>query len=467
MILAFAASLAIVVRDHATLRSAPRAGATELEALWQGDVLEIRAELGGYLKVYDYRRERGGYLRSESLRAVDLTDAGAPELLAVLRFLYASPGSEALGISYGAAFIKAVRPSALTAEPLDAMAQMAERLADEASSGAKHLTNVAAHVEVVQQFGIRMRTFERNGRMTVCYDGDLFRRVLAQPGASAEQRARAALALTRPDCIDPDLGPTLRASLDAERGRLLEQISDGELSPMTKSRIHARRAGVYSSIAFEQARRREPSSVAAEHALAELVSVHANDLDEDHKTDYVDAVLRVGASRWAALPPSSQVGPLILNATPGDPGQTCLSLTDLRRHASPTLVQRCTYGIVWMASARAIPQAQVVVLAVQPLESWRELWVFHQRSGVWRIDVLLPGADDPEEGYVEFAGFVPGTKRLLIAREVKVRGRFQRRFEELRLDDLALVQQASTPDALRDFGRWQDVAWRRGTLALH
>src|SRR5205085_8429189 len=47
------------------------------------------------------------------------------------------------------------------------------------------------------------------------------------------------------------------------------------------------------------------------------------------------------------------------------------------------------------------------------------------------------------------------------------RGGFRRRFEEMRLDDLALVRLASTPELLRDFGRWQDVAWRRDTLALH
>ncbi len=52
-------------------------------------------------------------------------------------------------------------------------------------------------------------------------------------------------------------------------------------------------------------------------------------------------------------------------------------------------------------------------------------------------------------------------------RELQERGRFRRSFEELRLDDLALVRQASTPELLRDFGRWQDLAWRRDTLALH
>jgi hypothetical protein len=120
-----------------------------------------------------------------------------------------------------------------------------------------------------------------------------------------------------------------------------------------------------------------------------------------------------------------------------------------------------------LASAHAIPQGPALVLAVQPLESWRELWIFHRSAGTWAVDVLSPGADDPEEGYVEFAGFTPRTRRLLVAREVKVRGRFQRSFEERRLDDLAVVQQAGAPELLSDFGRWQDVAWRRDTLALH
>jgi hypothetical protein len=119
-----------------------------------------------------------------------------------------------------------------------------------------------------------------------------------------------------------------------------------------------------------------------------------------------------------------------------------------------------------MASAQVISQGPALLLAVQPLESWRELWVFHQTAGTWTIDVLAPGADDPEEGYVEFAGFVPGTRRLLIVREVKDHSRFRRRFEELRLDDLATVRLASTPELLRDFGRWQDVEWRRNSLAL-
>jgi hypothetical protein len=467
MILALAATLAIVIEDHTSLRAAPRSSAVEMTALWQGDVVEVRGERAEYLKIYDYRRERGGYLRREAVRPVGLTEADAPELLAVLRFLRESPGSEALGISYGAAYLKAVPPRALTAEPFDAIARMAERLADAASGNAHHLADVAAHLEVVEQFGIRMRSFERNGRMQVCYDGELFRRVLSLTRASAEERAHAALGLTRPDCIDPNLGPVLRASLDDERRELLDQIEERELSAMTRSRLHARRAGVWASIAYEQARRREAPGLAAQRALAELLAVHANDLGDDRRAEYVDAVLRVSAIRWAAVTPVSQAGRLVLSAAPGDPGQTCIALEEAHRQRAAPLVRRCTYGIVWMASAQTISQGRALVLAVQPIESWRELWVFHETAGTWTIDVLSPGADDPEEGYVEFAGFVPSATRLLIVREVKDHGRFRRRFEVLRLDDLALVQQASTPELLRDFGRWQDVAWQRDTLALH
>jgi hypothetical protein len=467
VILALTATLAIFVQEHAALRAAPRSNSTEIARLWQGDVLEVRGEQAGYLKVYDYRRERGGYLRADAARPVELSEAAAPDLLAVLRFLRESPGSEALGISYGAAYLKAVPPRAITAEPFDAIAQMAERLADQASGSTDHLADFAPHLEVAEQFGVRMRNFERNGRMRLCYDGELFHRVLTLPGAQPEERARAILGLTRPDCIDPDMGPVPRAAVDTERSQLLEQVKDGELNAMTRSRLHARRAGVWASLAYEQDRRREPAGTAAERALAELLAVHPDDLGDDRRPEYVDAVLRVSAIRWAGALPAPQPGSLTLSATPGDPGQTCVALEDANRPRAAAIIRRCTYGIVRTASIHAIPQGPALVLAVQPLESWRELWVFHERAGSWTIDVLSPGLENPDEGYVDFAGFAPGTRRLLIAREVKDRGRFRRSFEELRLDDLALVRQASSPELLRDFGRWQDVAWRRDTLALH
>ncbi len=466
MLLALAATLAIVAQDHTSLRAAPSARSTQLATLWQGEVLEIRDEHAGYLKVYNYPRERGGYVKSEAVRRIGLGEADAPDLLAVLRFLRDSSGSETLGISYGAAYLKAAPAAALTAEPFDALARMAERLADAASgSGLRHV-DVAGHLEVVDQFGIHMRSFERNGRMQVCYDGELFHRVLSFPRATAEERAHAALGLTRPDCIDPSLGILLRASQDEERSLLLDKVEERRLSPMLRSRVRARRAAVWAAIAYEEARRGDSPAAAAQRAVAELLSARPNDLGEERRAEYLDALLRVGAIRWAAVAPAAQSGPLTLTTSPGEPGQTCVALVEVHRPAAP-LARRCTYGIVWTASAQTIAHGQALVLAVQPLESWRELWIFHEGTAGWAVDVLPPGANDPDEGYVEFAGFAPGTRRLLIAREVREQGRFRRRFEELRLEDLLPVKQAGSPELLADFGRWQDVAWRRDTLALH
>ena len=465
MWLALTAALAIVTEDHAALRAAPRAGATELETLWQGDVLEVRAERAGYLKVYDYRRERGGFLRDEAARLIGVAESDAPELLAVLRFLRDRPGSEALGISFGAAYLRAAPARSLTAEPLDAIAAMAERLASDASGSHAGHADVAAHLAVVEQLGIHMLSFERNGRMQVCYDGELDRRVLSLPQANDAERTRAALGLTRPECVDPSVGALLRAPLDADRRAVLDGLDERQLTALMRSRLHARRAAVWAASAYGAARRREPADALARRALEELLAVHPEELGEDRQGEYRDALLRVGAVRWAAAPPAAP-GPLELETLPGEPGQTCVTLKDARRGGTP-LVQRCTYGIVWAASAQAIAAAHALVLAVQPLETWRELWVFHESAAGWSVDVLSPGLEDPEQGYVDFAGFAPATHRLLIAREVEEHGRFRRRFEELRIDNLALVRAASAPELLADFGRWQDAAWRRDTLALH
>jgi Bacterial SH3 domain len=465
--LAIVAALAIVVQDHTSLRAAPRSDATVLTTLWQGDVLEVREERADYLKVYDYRHERSGYVRSDRARPVGTTVADAAPLLAILRFLRDSRGSEALGISYGAAYIRAAPAQMLTAEAFAAIGSMAERLADQASSGAAHSAELAAHLEVVEQLGIHMRSFERLGRMQVCYDGELFRRVLTLSSATTEERAQAALAITRSDCIDPALGVALRVTLDEARSAVLDSLGEGGLSPLTLSRVRARRATVWAALAYERARHNESPAQAAQRALAELLAVRPGDLGADRQAEYIDAVVRVGSIRWAAALPAPQSGRIVLTASGGAPGQTCVVLQETQgAHAGPH-ARRCTYGIVWMGSVQSIAEGRMLVVAVQPLESWRELWVFREREDGWGIDVLSPGSDEPEEGYVEFAGYAPRTRRLLIAREVKTPAGFRRRFEELRTADLALVKAASSPELLSDFGHWQDTIWRRDTLSLH
>ena len=117
-------------------------------------------------------------------------------------------------------------------------------------------------------------------------------------------------------------------------------------------------------------------------------------------------------------------------------------------------------------SASSNPAGTALTLAVQPLASWRELWLFRESSAGWVLDILPPGTADTELGYLEFAGWVPGAQRILTAREVKVDGRVKRRFEIMSLASLTVEHQATTPEYLSTFMRWQEPRWKRLTVAL-
>ena len=133
---------------------------------------------------------------------------------------------------------------------------------------------LAAHLEVVAAYGVRLTSFERAGRMQLCYDGDAFARVLATPAASAEQRAHAALALTKHECVDPAMPALDRRRVDEARADLLDRVVVVALPPTLKNRIQMRRAGVWAGIAFDRHRQGNGDVDAEERSMHALAAVN-------------------------------------------------------------------------------------------------------------------------------------------------------------------------------------------------
>ena len=463
-----AVTLSIVTQDQSALRAAPRESAPQQTMLSQGDTLEVRGEKHDYLQVYDHRRERAGYVRASQVRRTSLTNAEAPELLAVARFVRDTPGSEALGIALVAAYIKAAPAQAIDAEPFDILGTLADRLARRASTATKaQEATIAAHIEVAKGYGVSFKDVERDGRVRVCYDGEAFRRVLAL-SKDGQQQAVAALAITRPECIDPAMLPTARVGVDAWRAEVLDRVDTARLPEHIKNRLHARRAGVWASVAFNQARRGQSPTIAAARALEALASVNKVELAEEDQTAYTEAAIRVGAVRWGAPSVGSvaAAAKVLVTTSSGESGQTCVALSDAKQVNAQPVTVRCTYGIVWAQSAAVNAAGTVVTLAVQPLDGWRELWVFKRGVEGWTVDVLPPASSSPDLGYVEFAGWVPGGTHFLAARETRVDGRLRKSFELVRLDTLTTEKKAEEPSSLSTFYRWQDAAWKQQTVSL-
>jgi hypothetical protein len=475
-----APSQALIVQDSVALRAAPRDSANNQAHLWQGELVEVRGERMDYVQVWDHKRERGGYVRASQLRRISLAPADAESLLSVLRFVKDTPGSEGLAFGYSAAWLKAAPAqhvsSAAGAEVLDAIGVAAERLARRASTPGLSKTaqdSVAAQLDAAQRYGIRFESFShadlQDGKVTICYDGDVFASVLALPNASNEQRARAALALTRSECEDPALAlkkPLERSKNEEWRAAVLDKAEAQGLSPYLANRLQLRRANVWSAVAFDRSRsgKAAEAQIAALRSLDALSAVNKTELPDEDAALMNDAVMRVNASRWAASTATPAKAGLHIRTEPGEQaGQTCVSLLDEKK---ALLTQRCTYGVVWAASMSVSREGNAATLAVQPLAAWREMWLFRKQASGWSVDVLPPAASNPDLGYAEFAGWVPGGQQLLVARESRGEGKYKRSYEVMEISTLGVQRQASDPSILGAFQRWQQPQWKQMSVSL-
>ncbi len=460
-------TIALVVQDQTPLRASPQEAATRQATLWQGEWLEVRGERQGFLQVYDHRRERPGYVRQQQVRVYTLDEASVPRLQAVVEFLRDTSGAEALGIGYTAALLRAAHPSQVGPELFDTMGTLADRLAKRASSKRSNDETLAAHLDVAASYGVKLLSLEQEGRTRICYDGEAFRRVLGL-GGSPEARLRAALALTRPECIDPALSQVERQAVDEWRSSVLEQVDTAQIPAWQANRLHLRRAEVYAALAYQWTRRGETAkgAKASERSVEQLARVLKSELADEDRSAYAVAAVRVAASRWASVPALEKpgAGPR-LELTAGKPGETCLRLVDEKSPGTP-LAPRCTYGLVWPGSIRQSAKGTTVTVAVQLLEGWTELWVFHQEGDGWLVDALAPAAIEPGLGYVELAGFTPDGSRVLVAREALVEGKIKSSFQVLNRQTLMPEKTAERPDDSGTFKRWSTADWRSRTLAV-
>lgn len=435
--------VALVADDRVALRAAPRESAAAEALLFRGDWLEVRGEAPGFLKVYDHRRERPGFVRAAAVR---LAPGDPAELRTIVRFLRGSAGHESLGIAYAALALR----DEPAPEVYAAIGEMASRIA--ARGG--------PHREVAEAAGVKFVDVEREGRVVTCYDGDAFRRVLSLPGAADEDRARAALLLTSADCVDPQAPPAAANLWSEWRLEVLDRVQSAP--PQLLARVRLRRVEALGALAYGEARNGNPVKAAdrAERAADELQLVDRATLAEEELPLYAAAALELAAVRWATEEPESPpagVAHLELRRSE-KPGQTCLRVVTDGRVAA----DRCTWGHVWPGSLQRT--AGALTAAVQLGPAWTELWIFHRTNHRWTAGVVPPSSSGPGVGYVESAGSTANGARLLIAREAMVRGRLERQFQLISARSLRPLAQSRFPAAW--FERLSSPSWRNRTLAL-
>jgi hypothetical protein len=476
--------VALSIHDQTPMLASPDAKAAKQTLLWPGDWLEVRGQRKDYLRVYHHRNERPGYVHVSHVRTYDTASPTvAAELRAVIDFLRDAPGSESLGIGAVALYLKVAPPGLIDSHIFDALGTMADRLAARASTTrtTRDQSFVSAHLDVAASYGLRFQSFEEGERTRLCYDGDAFRRVLTFR-AQADEVARAVLGLTAPICLRPSLRPAESRALLSWFVTLLDKADPTAVAPYVGNRLRIRRAVVGSMLAFELARggQADDAARASQRALDAYARVDRAQLSEADAMAIERAAVHVATARWSReLARSSAAEKRVrVKFAPRAAGETCVQIEDRgakKATASPAstaaaapVAERCTFGLVWPASLRVAPNGKHFALTVQHLPGWVELWVFHKTEEGWSSDTLVPAMADPTLGYVEVAGFSPGSDRLFVVREAFVERQLQRRFQVLRTPTLAVVKEAPTlrKAAMSEFKRWQSPEWKGATLAL-
>lgn len=479
-------TLGLIMRSQVNLKSAPKDSASNLAELWQGEWVEIRGKRLDYLKVYDYKRERAGYIKASLVRQSQLKPQEAGELLTLVNYLNNNGGSESLGISLASTYLVSAPEihNEKGAQALYAIGRFADRLAMRASNNrhlSKHATKrLTQQLEVATQHGIHFKNITKKDSVKVCYDGEVYRQLLAMP-ATDEMKAHAALSLTSGRCISPEFTPVQQAQHDVWRAEVIQQVNTDNLAPYLKNKIAIRKAAIQSALSFARSRFQANTEVLKlsgiqsdaktlmQNAYAAFGQVSRSDLPDKDWPAYNNAAMLVNANRWALKDSPTQTvfgrgnKQITLTATPRKPGETCITLSAPNK--SEPLLERCTYSLVWMQSASINQKQNAIAIAVQPMAGWRELWLMNKNKAGWSLNILPATTDDSELGYAEFAGWSPNGKQILLAKESRATSRYQRRHEVVNLGNLTVARQARDASILGAFNRWADPIWKAESVS--
>ena len=468
----------------------PGDGAPAQAILYRGDWLEVRGEVPGFLKVWDHRRERGGYVRPTSVRVHRLSEACGGGAGAVVRFLRDAAGFESLGIGYAALYMK-VAPAAAAGPARvgggagrpggDGRAARAARLGT--APGGRDRARRRAGRPGRRGRELRRRLSPLRARRA--HGGLLRRRRLRARAAAAGRPASCAPAPRWPS-------PAAAASIPAPRSAQRRAWNDARLdilaaldpalasgagcraSPPTACacappKPWPRRPTTRPPRAGRPPRARSrapnpcaswPSSTAARLAPEDLPRLRGG---RPARGGHPLAGRAARAS--ARRRPSPSRSP---RAAPARPACACVRPDRPAPRPSSPCDRALHLGVVLPASLRLAPSAA----------RWRRWPSRRCRPGPssgssaptrrprLARDVVPPGPGEPGQdiGYVELAGFSPDGRRLLVARELRTAARLTRRFELLG----ARQPPSSTGPAPRPLppARWASPTWRQSTLAL-
>ena len=118
--------------------------------------------------------------------------------------------------------------------------------------------------------------------------------------------------------------------------------------------------------------------------LSKHIGAEIRGLDLSQPLSEADvAAMRANAVRWQALPAGAGAmswsrgkDSLQLRLLPGADGDQCLVLQSAQ--AKEALLRHCSFGLIQTASFSVNREGNAAALAVQPTESWRELWLLRQ-----------------------------------------------------------------------------------------